>query len=165
MKKHGALSWHGIASKSIEINGALTVRERSSRHTAWSRRRFMALGAGAALITGVTDADAAAQQYTAEHYVRFDGDIEACSPAPIPVAGDPNLGGLHIWLPVAGVEPSAIFDFRGQVGVADISGMGTLTDTVTGARSRLPFLADIRYMTGAYVGVDEKRHHGTFGFA
>jgi hypothetical protein len=124
----------------------------------------MALGVGAGVATGLAGSDVSAQEFADARDVRFDGDINACSPAPIPVRGDPNLGGLHIWLPVPGVEPSAIFHFKGQVAVAEISGSGVLTDTATGAESRLPFLADIRFMSGAYIGVDRRMHNGTFGF-
>ena len=164
MKDHGLLSWHRSAAKRPEIDTASTLGDHAHLHAALSRRRFMALGTGAGIAAGLTSSVVSAQEYADARDVRFDGSIQACSPAPIPVAGDPNLGGLHIWLPVPGVEPSAIFHFKGQVAVAEISGSGLLTDTITGGESRLPFLADIRYMSGVYVGVDRKSHKGTFGF-
>lgn len=165
MKDHGLLSWHGPAVKRTGTNTVSIVGDHPHLHAALSRRRFMAWGAGAGVAAGLTGSVVSAQEYAGEtRDVRFDGSIQACSPAPIPVAGDPNLGGLHLWLPVPGVEPSAIFHFKGQVAVAEISGSGLLTDTMTGGESRLPFLADIRYMSGVYVGVDRKIHKGTFGF-
>ena len=163
MKNHGLLSWHGSAVTRTGTDTASILRDHPHLHAALSRRRFMALGAGAGVAAGLTGSVVSAQEYAGDaRDVRFDGSIQGCSPAPIPVAGDPNLGGLHIWLPVPGVEPSAIFHFKGQVAVAEISGSGILTDTM--GESRLPFLADIRYMSGVYVGVDRKIHQGTFGF-
>lgn len=53
---------------------------------------------------------------------------------------------------------------RGVVAVAEIEGMGTWTDTETGVESRLPFLADMRFAVGRYIGVDGKGHRGSFGF-
>jgi hypothetical protein len=164
MKDHRPLFWHGLTPTKTAANPAPVSGNHPAPHAALSRRHFVALSVASGLGTGLAHSDVSAQEYADTAEVRFDGDIDACSPAPIPVEGDPNLGGLHIWLPVPGVEPSAIFDFKGQVGVADISGMGTLTDTATGTETRLPFLADIRYMSGAYVGVDRKVHNGTFGF-
>ncbi len=165
MENHGLLSWHGSGPEGNRTASASLLRDHPHIHVALSRRRFMALGAGAAMASGLADSTVSAQQDAAASRVRFDGDIESCSPAPLPVAGDPNLGGLHIWLPVPAVEPSTIFNFKGEVGVVDISGMGTLTDTTTGEETRLPFLADVRFMTGVYLGVDGRVHNGTFGFA
>jgi hypothetical protein len=76
----------------------------------------MALSVATGVGTGLAYGNVSAQEYTDSTDVRFDGGIDACSPAPIPVQGDPSLGGLHIWPPVPGVEPSAISDFKGHVG-------------------------------------------------
>jgi hypothetical protein len=59
-------------------------------------------------------------------------------------------------------DPSAITDFAGTVGVAQVRGTGTGTDTTTGATSTLFFEVDLRFMQGAYVGVDGQVHQGTF---
>ncbi|HEY6361134.1 MAG TPA: hypothetical protein VIX63_08520 [Vicinamibacterales bacterium] len=164
MKDNGLLSRHRSSFKRNQADSSPLLGDHPHIHAALSRRRFIALGVGVGVASGLAGSDVGAQQDADAGDAQFDGNIESCSPAPIPVPGDPNLGGLHLWLPVPGVEPSAIFNFKGQVAVAEISGMGTLTNTNTGGESRLPFLADMRFMTGDYVGVDGKVHDGTFGF-
>ena len=89
--------------------------------------------------------------------------------APRPIPGGTRLLGpgtelFHVFGPVHGAEPSTIFDFKGFVGVAHITGTGTRTDTRTGTTTPLLFDVDNRFMKGVYVGVDGKKHHGTFGF-
>jgi hypothetical protein len=164
MKNPSLFSWRGSASSTqARADSPPLSADHPHVRAALSRRRFIALGVGAGVATGLPAA-AAGGELDASDDVRFDGDIESCSPAPIPVPGDPNLGGLHLWLPVEGVEPGAIFDFKGEVAVAEISGMGTLINTTTGRQTRRPFLADMRFMTGVYLGVDRRVHEGTFGF-
>ena len=81
------------------------------------------------------------------------------TPKPIPetLNGSP----FHIQLPGPGGEPSVITDFNGRVGIADILGtaMGSPSDP-TG----LIFDADMRFMSGRFVGTDGAIHQGTFGF-
>ncbi len=91
--------------------------------------------------------------------------LKDIDPRPIP-GGMQLLGDVsevfHFFLPEPGNEPSTITDFNGQVAVARIQGTGTGTDTVTGEQIDLLFDADMRFMTGEYVGVDGRRHRGTF---
>lgn len=75
------------------------------------------------------------------------------SPKPIPETLAPGAP-FHILFPDS-EEPSAITDFNGFVGATDIQGTGT---------DGLLFDVDMRFMKGAYIGVDEKVHHATFGF-
>jgi hypothetical protein len=89
--------------------------------------------------------------------------------APRPIPGGTRLLGpgtelFHVFGPVHGVEQSTIFDFKGFVGVAHITGTGTGTDTRTGTTAPLLFDVDNRFMKGVYIGVDGKKHTGTFGF-
>jgi hypothetical protein len=56
---------------------------------ALSRRRFLALGVSAGVAAGLPGSAAGAHADNDADEVRFDGDIEDCSPAPIAVAGDP----------------------------------------------------------------------------
>jgi hypothetical protein len=89
--------------------------------------------------------------------------------APQPIPGGTEILGpgtelFHVFPPAHGNEPSTIFDFNGFVGVAHIQGTGTGTDTGTGTTSSLLFDVDNRFMKGVYVGVDGKKHTGTFGF-
>lgn len=69
---------------------------------------------------------------------------------------------FHFFLPEPGNEPSTITDFNGQVAVARIQGTGTGTDPETGEKIDLLFDADMRFMSGEYIGVDGRRHRGTF---
>jgi hypothetical protein len=85
---------------------------------------------------------------------------------PRPIPGGITVGGelFHLFPPGPGAEPATIFDFHGTVGLAAVKGTGTGTNTRTGSRRRLPFDVDNRFMQGTFVGVDGRRHHGTFGF-
>jgi hypothetical protein len=123
---------------------------------ALSRRRFLRAAAGA---TGLALGSGLA--------------LPAAAPAPPPaVAPKPIPGGMrllddvpevfHFFLPEAGNEPSTITDFNGFVAVARIQGTGTGTDPETGEEKELLFDADMRFMTGEYVGVDGRRHRGAF---
>ena len=60
-------------------------------------------------------------------------------------------------------EPSQITDFDGIVTDCRIFGEGTGTDK-NGPTMRHPFMADIGFMTGNYIGEDGKQHNGAFGF-
>lgn len=71
---------------------------------------------------------------------------------------------FHFQLISATTEPSAITDFRGTIGGADLLGTGWGTDTTTGEKTFMWTAIDNRFMKGTYVGVDHKRHHATFGF-
>ena len=89
--------------------------------------------------------------------------------APRPIPGGTQFLGpgtelFHAFEPVHGLEPITIFDFKGLVGVAHIQGTGTGTDTGTGKTTPLVYDVDNRFMKGVYVGVDGKKHTGTFGF-
>jgi hypothetical protein len=102
------------------------------------------------------------------------------SPAPVPIPGGFNaraaLGPrfpdrlFHFFLPQPGLEPSMIFNFRGDVALLEIMGTGTrtqldpLTGAVMGTTTGLPFVVDVRFMNGSYIGIDGSEHHGAFGF-
>jgi len=62
-----------------------------------------------------------------------------------------------------GMDPSAITDFNGFVGVADVQGTGTATNP-DGSTETLLFDTDMRFMSGTYVGQDNAVHKGVFGF-
>ena len=59
-------------------------------------------------------------------------------------------------------DRSGIFDFKGDIGYAIIDGTGTGRNTTTGATRPLAFDVDLRFMQGAYIGVNGKRREGTF---
>ena len=124
-----------------------------------SRRQFIgtSVGAASAVLSSGLWLPAVAHADENDHV----------APRPIP-GGTPILGPgtevFHVFLPEHGSEPSTIFDFKGFVGVAHLQGTGTGTDTSTGNTTPLVFDVDNRFMQGIYVGVDGKKHQGTFGF-
>ena len=124
---------------------------------ALSRRRFLgtagAAGVGLGLGSGLlTSAVAVA-----------DGGGSAVLPRPIPSGFVTPVGVfIHHHLPARGIEASQITDFRGTIGLAQLTGTGT--GTLNGTSSKLSFEIDNRFMQGTYVGVDGRRHQGTFGF-
>ena len=119
---------------------------------ALSRRTFLAVGAGAA---------------GALSLLPFFGRTTALAggtgePKPIPGGSVPPPAGAHVWLPQRGLEPSTIFDFDGMVALADVYGSGEARqgDLTFPAN----FNADMRFMTGRYVGLDGVTREGSFGF-
>ncbi len=59
-------------------------------------------------------------------------------------------------------DRSGIFDFNGHIGYAVIDGLGTGTNTVTHATTRLAFECDVRFMRGVYIATDGKYRNRTF---
>lgn len=126
---------------------------------ALSRRGFIRTAAGA------TGAVAAASLWTPA----LARGMEHAFAAPLPIPGGiPTPFGVFIHhFPTSkqpGNDPSQITNFKGFIGVAAVSGMGTGIDTHSGTRTRLVFDMDNRFMKGVYVGADGRQHHGTFGF-
>jgi hypothetical protein len=61
-------------------------------------------------------------------------------------------------------DPSQITDFDGFVGLTHIRGGGTGMNTDTGVTTTLAFQADMGFSQGKFIGVDGRRHEGTFAF-
>ena len=61
-------------------------------------------------------------------------------------------------------DPSQISDFDGFVGLTNIHGGGTGTDTTTGMTTRLAFRADMGFSQGKFIGTDGRLRRGTFAF-
>jgi hypothetical protein len=83
----------------------------------------------------------------------FAGPVEGTAAPTDPTGAQPN-----------GRDPSTITNFNGFIGQVDLDFSGMATDLVTGAQSPYDFHTDLRFMRGAFIGSDERRHHGTFGF-
>src|SRR6516165_4502011 len=122
-----------------------------------SRRRFLgtagatgvAIGLGSGLLTSAAAV--------------ADSGGSAVLPRPIPSGFLTPVGVfIHHHLPARGIEASQITDFKGTIGLAQLSGTGT--GTLNGSSKKLNFQMDNRFMQGTYVGVDGRRHQGTFGF-
>ena len=77
------------------------------------------------------------------------------APRPIP-NGDNNT---HHFLPGRGKEVTTITDFKGFVGIGQLTGTGT----ATGFTGKMNFSVDNRFLIGEFVGVDGLHHHGAFG--
>jgi hypothetical protein len=90
---------------------------------------------------------------------------KSSSSAPKPTLNTTNVGGVDFGFDFfgPGVDPTSITDFNGFIGVADVQGTGTATNP-DGSKETLLFDTDMRFMTGAYVGVDGAVHKGAFGF-
>ena len=90
---------------------------------------------------------------------------QSADPRPIPGGFDENFNIVpsgaffHVLPPGIGFEMSTITDFNGVVGASEIRGTAHGSDgTAYG------FDTDMRFMRGVYVGLDNRVHHGTFGF-
>lgn len=121
-----------------------------------SRRSFMGVAAGAtatALGAGLLRPAAALA-------------APKSNAAPKPTTNVVNFNGtppdFHLTFFGPGMDPSSITDFNGFIGVADVQGTGTATSPE--GTETLLFDTDMRFMSGVYVGQDEKVHKGTFGF-
>jgi hypothetical protein len=170
--------YHSLFSEIRRRN--ITRKDRVSQtvfeRPALSRRQFITSTAAVSVALGLGLRGTA----EAKKFPPSTGVIDDCSAAPVPIPGGFNAFDLlgsrfpdrffHLFLPGAGVEPSTIFNFKGDVAILDIRGHGTRTelDPFTGEPTNvmpdLPFAADVRFMDGDYIGADGKKHKGTFGF-
>lgn len=158
------LAWQDLAARhDLQVVG----RPQGHRHVghahfwnrAMTRRQFITTAAGLAGATLSSGLWMPALVHAAKP--------AGAAPRPIPGGIQPFGPGtevFHVFPPGRGNEPSTITDFNGFVGIAEIAGAGTGTNTATGETSHIPFDVDMRFMEGEYVGVDGKHHHGTFGF-
>ena len=83
----------------------------------------------------------------------FPGPVDGSAVPTDPHGAEPN-----------GRDPSTITNFEGFIGQVDLNFSGMGTDTETGMTSPYDFHTDTRFMKGAFIGSDERRHHGTFAF-
>jgi hypothetical protein len=131
-----------------------------------SRRGFLektGLTVGALAASGLLPEVARAAATFKSH-----GHNSTTTAMPLPIPGGLQLLGpggplFHVFLPAPGVEPCTVTNFNGFVGWAAVGGTGTRT--VNGqAPEHLPFEADLRFMSGEFVGADGRNHHGAFAF-
>jgi hypothetical protein len=87
------------------------------------------------------------------------------APRPIPGGFDKNFKPvpkhplIHVLSPGIGSEMSTITDFNGVVAGSEIRGKARGSDGTS-----YDFDTDMRFMRGAYVGLDGRTRHGAFGF-
>jgi hypothetical protein len=130
----------------------LIAREFSARI---SRARFLRRGAiavGGIAGLGLLDSSSAFARSTGE-------------PSPIPGGFDQNFQPapsdplIHVLPPSVGSEMATITDFNGVIGAAELQGTASGSDG-----SSYTFDTDMRFMQGAYVGLDGRMYEGAFGF-
>ena len=145
----------------MDLRQVLVPEDRSSRVIARevsariSRARFLRRGAiavGAMSGLGLLDSGMA--------YGRATGE-----PRPIPGGFDENFNPassdplVHVLPPSVGFEMATVTDFNGVIGAAELQGTASGTDG-----SAYTFDSDMRFMQGAYVGLDGRVYEGAFGF-
>lgn len=107
---------------------------------------------------------------------RAEGDDDhPCQAPPRPIPHITSPPGIHFFFPgpvdadyvtspTTGHDPSTITDFQGVIASADMVFSGTGTDLNTGKSATYNFHADMRFMKGVFVGLDNEEHHGEIGF-
>jgi len=122
------------------------------RAAAVSRRNF--LQAGATLAAGLAIPPA------------LRASRETSLPNPIPGGLDLLGNGhiFHVYLPGTSPELATITDFNGSMGATDVLGTWTAEDFTPPPDTPIIFDADVRFMSGEYIGRDAKHHQGTFAF-
>jgi len=134
-----------------------------------SRRNFLVFTAGS--VAGVATSSLSLPAFAGEHEEE-DEVVAAARPIPGGVlVGPPNISLPPVFIhhfPFASAaipfhDPSQMTDFKGFVADCRVTGRGTGTDA-HGVRTRLAYQVDNGIMQGKYVGLDGRRHEGTFGF-
>ncbi|TMF71821.1 MAG: twin-arginine translocation signal domain-containing protein [Chloroflexi bacterium] len=147
-----------LADEGLRLLAASRIAQQQEGHAhfwerALSRRQFLATTglAGGAVVTSSIWMPLVAEART--------------SAAPVPIPYGTTIGNLFHFLPPApNTDDSSIFNFKGTVGVADISGPGAGTHDGKPLPSNAEFGSDNRFMKGVYIGADGKQHRGTFAF-
>jgi hypothetical protein len=151
----------------MTMNEEDSIASKKPKERRLSRRSLMRVGAGAVAGVGL---------WRPKPAFADDNEQAACALAnPIPGSGTPfkpfgvvvhhNPLNAANRLAVANInDPSQITDFDGFVGLTNIHGGGTGTNTVTGESTILGFRADMGFSKGKFIGVDGRQHEGTFAF-
>ena len=139
-------------------NSGIAYSNEQCLQTEISRRGFFGMAAGASslvLASGFVSPLAAQNTLPGTFPKPISGGIAPLGP------GTPVF---HFNLPNPTAELSTITDFNGKIGVANLGGTGTATNTKTGETSKLVYDVDVRFMQGEYIATDGKDRFGTFGF-
>lgn len=148
-----------LTDEGLRLLAASPIAHDGHGHThfwerALSRRQFIAA-------TGLAGGAVA----TASAWMPLVANAET-SAAPRPIPYGTVVGGKLFHF--VGVGPnkdeSSIFDFKGLVGVAEISGPGAGMHNGAPLAANAHFGSDNRFMKGVYIGTDGKKHRGTFAF-
>jgi len=163
------MNWQLARKVSAQLHG--------HRHDAYSwpnvisRRQFARTAAGAAAASAALGGGIWTPRFAeAKENSEKEKDEKSIAPVPIPGAS-PALGGIfHVFGPTPdgsfdpiNAEPATITDFHGFVGLAYINGTVQRTNKHTHEVRTLPMISsDMRFMTGAFRGVDGRIHEGAF---
>jgi len=153
------------------MNGEKSILWKKLQAKSLSRRSLIRRAAGTAAGTGLLLGSGL--QFSA--FAEDEGTGNKCKPVPRP---SPHLTippGAHFFFPGpvdadpatspdAGHDPSLITDFSGVMAIADLIFSGKGTDLNSGQSATYDFHADMRFMSGVFVGLDNEQHNGTFGF-
>ena len=104
-----------------------------------------------------------------------EGERRSCEVVPRPIPHLTIPPGAHFFFPGpvdanpatspdAGHDPSLITDFSGVIANADMIFSGKGTDLHSGQTATYDFHADMRFMSGTFIGLDNENHNGTIGF-
>ena len=104
-----------------------------------------------------------------------EGERNKCKPVARPIPHITAPPGAHFFFPGpvdaspvtspnTGHDPSIITDFSGVIANADLIFSGIGTDLNSRASAKYDFHADMRFMNGIFVGLDNERHRGAIGF-
>lgn len=125
-----------------------------------SRRRFLQDAAGVTAFAGILGSS-----------VSRVGGVEGPGIGLVtPIPATISIGGqeFHVQAPPltgADTDPSSVYNFRGVVGIAFISGQVERTDRKTGETRSLPYsFNDMRFMQGVFEGRDGHVRNATFAF-
>jgi len=140
----------------------------------WLSRRNLIRGAattaaGAGLLLG------SGPQFSALADDEGEGEHGKCKAVPRPIRHITAPPGTHFFFPGpvdadpaaspnTGHDPSLITDFTGVIANADMIFSGKGTNLNSGQTATYDFHADMRLMSGTFIGLDNEQHKGTFGF-
>ena len=153
------------------MNSEESISSKKLQAKSLSRRSLIRRAAGTAAGTGLLLGSGL--QFSA--FAEDEGTGNKCKPVPRPIPHLTIPPGIHFFFPGpvdadpatspnAGHDPSLITDFSGVIAQADLIFSGKGTDLNSGQSAIYDFHCDMRFMSGVFVGLDNERHNGTFGF-
>lgn len=150
---------------------AESISSKKLQAKALSRRSLIRKAAGTVAGTGLL----LGSELQVSAFAEDEATGNKCKPVPRPIPHLTIPPGAHFFFPGpvdtdpvtspnAGHDPSLITDFSGVIANADMIFSGKGTNLNTGQTAIYDFHADMRFMSGTFVGLDNEQHKGTFGF-
>jgi len=149
-----------LVSRSIPVPQHLLQRRTCSRGHAHFWRRAAAVSRRNFLQAGATLAAGLALP------LPLRASPETALPNPIPGGLDLLGNGhvFHVFLPGTSPELATITDFNGVLAATDVLGSWTAEGFTPPPKTPLVFDADMRFMSGEYIGRDGRHYQGNFAF-